>query len=436
VLIYGGAAGAGKSWFLTFTAARWHNLPGYNAVIFRRETTDIRGGGGIWDESWELYPGLGGVPREQFLEWRFRSGARIEFRHMQHESDRFAHQSKQYAFIGFDELTHFTAAQFWYLFSRARTTCGVKPSIRGTCNPDPDSFVAGLIAWWIDQDTGLPIPERSGVIRWFVRDPDTDELVWADTREELLDAAERTEAEPTSLTFIAGKLEDNPALTDKDPGYASRLAAMPKVDRERLRHGNWKIRPAAGLYFQRGYFTFVDAAPAEVAGRVRAWDKAGTKKPTKADEKSGPAFTAGVKMSRTADGVVYIEDVVRFRGTPLVNEQTIRATAELDGIAVSVGIWQDPGQAGVTDVDHYVREVLTGFAVRGIPAREDKETYAKPVSAQAEAGNVRIVRGPWNEAFIRELENVPDGRFKDQVDATSLAHLMLTGPKEPEFAFV
>lgn len=70
------------------------------------------------------------------------------------------------------------------MMSRNRSTCGVRPYIRATCNPDADSWVAELIAWWIDQDTGYPIPERSGRIRYFIRYD--DKMIWGDTRQELV----------------------------------------------------------------------------------------------------------------------------------------------------------------------------------------------------------------------------------------------------------
>ena len=79
--------------------------------------------------------------------------------------------------IGFDELTHFTAHQFFYMVSRNRSTCGVRPYIRATCNPYADSWVADFLAWWIDQETGLPIPERAGVLRYYIRV--AEKIEWA-----------------------------------------------------------------------------------------------------------------------------------------------------------------------------------------------------------------------------------------------------------------
>ena len=84
----------------------------------------------------------------------------------------------------FDELTHFSAHQFFYMVSRNRSTCGVRPYIRATCNPDADSWVAEFLAWWIDQETGLPIPERAGVLRYYIRV--SGKIVWADRPEELM----------------------------------------------------------------------------------------------------------------------------------------------------------------------------------------------------------------------------------------------------------
>ena len=78
-------------------------------------------------------------------------------------------QGAQITLICFDELTHFSAHQFFYMVSRNRSTCGVRPYIRATCNPDADSWVADLLAWWIDQETGLPIRERAGVVRYYIR---------------------------------------------------------------------------------------------------------------------------------------------------------------------------------------------------------------------------------------------------------------------------
>ena len=418
IAIGGGAAGCGKSWSLVYDALRWAHVPGFEAILFRRTSPELRGAGSIWDESMRLCPLRKGRPRGSPLSWTFPSGARIAFSHMQYLQDAYSHRSKQYAGIYFDELTLFEEDQFWYMLSRNRSTCGVTPYIRAGTNPDPDSWVTKMIEWWINQETGLPIWERSGVVRWFARMDDN--VVWGDNPAALVAEHGCSYKDILSFTFIPGKLSDNPKMLEADPRYETRLRAMPLVDRERLLNGNWLIRPSAGMYFKRQWLPIVDARPAQVALRVRAWDKAGTAVAEGASDKVGPAWTVGVLMSRALDGVIYVEDVVRFRGGPHEVEKTMAATARLDGRETEVWMWQDPGQAGKADVDNLIRNALQGFAAHAEPAREDKETYAKPLSAQAEAGNVRVVRGPWNSAYVNELEGFPTARFKDQVDASAL----------------
>src|SRR5262249_29989289 len=149
---------------------------------FRRTTKQITTGGGLWDTAGKVYPRLGGVANQSALRYTFRSGAEVKFAHLEHEKNKYDHDGAQYALLGFDELIHFTRSQVFYLFSRLRTTCGVKPYVRATTNPDAGSWVKGFIQWWLDPLTGYPILKRVGLIRWFY--VVTDEVCWYDTREE------------------------------------------------------------------------------------------------------------------------------------------------------------------------------------------------------------------------------------------------------------
>jgi predicted phage terminase large subunit-like protein len=412
IAIGGGAAGAGKTYASILELARHVSVPGFGAVVFRRTFPELRGPGSIWEESLGVFLHLGGEPRET-LDWRFPSGARIQMRHLEYEKDVLSYQSKQFCLIVFEELTHFTERQFWYMLSRNRSTCGVRPYIRATCNPDPDSFVARLVEWWIDQDTGFAIPERSGVLRWFVRQGDS--IVWADTREELAGRG----PEPMSLTFIGGSLDDNKILTRIDPGYRAKLEAMPRVDRERLLNGNWRVKPAAGMYFRRGYFEVLDDLPTgKITRRVRAWDKAATE-PSEANR--DPDYTVGVKIAYCDDGTYIVEHVERLRGTPARVDATIKAIAQQDGPDVTIAVYQDPGQAGVVDVDH-MRRSLDGHRLEIERPSKDKITMAGPYSSACEGGRVKLMRGAWNDAFIAEHEDFPQGKHDDQVDAAALAY--------------
>lgn len=246
IVIFGGSAGGGKSFALLLEPIRHHDNSKFGGAIFRRTSPQLAGAGSLWEEAQGLYRPLGARMLETpTLRTVFPSGAQLQFLHLQHASDVHDHQGKQYAFIGLDELTHFEESQFWYLVSRMRTTSGVRSYMRCTCNPDPDSFVKDLILWWLDDEGEYARPERSGVVRWFIRDGDA--MRWGDTRDELL-AYCAAGQEPMSFTFIMSSLDDNPALTTKDPGYRGRLYSLPQVERERLLKGNWKIRAEGGKY--------------------------------------------------------------------------------------------------------------------------------------------------------------------------------------------
>ncbi len=256
VVVAGSGAGVGKTFAGLLEAARHITNPKFGAVFFRRTYSEITNEGGLWDESREIYPYLGGVQKEAKMLWQFPSGATVSFSHLQYDKDVYSWQGAQIPLIIFDELTHFTESQFWYLLSRNRSTCGVRPYLRAMCNPDPDSFVAKMIEWYIDE-VGFPMPERSGVVRYFMRDQ--GELVWGDTKEDVADQVPHLfndldeSTDPLDLiksfTFIPGSIYDNKKLLKKDPGYLANLMAQDEVTKARLLGGNWKIRNDATSLF-------------------------------------------------------------------------------------------------------------------------------------------------------------------------------------------
>jgi len=413
IVIFGGAAGGGKSWALLLEPLRHVENPQFSCVLFRRTYPQVTNPGGMWDESIKLYPLVGATPRQSDLAWRFPSGAVVRFAHLQHESSRLDWQGAQVTLLGFDELTHFTRDQFFYMMSRNRSMSGIRPYMRATCNPVPDDDPVGgwiheFVGWYIGDD-GYAISERSGVMRWFVNV--NDQLHWADTREEL--ATRFPETTPKSFTFIKSSLYDNQILMREDPGYLANLQALPLVDRERLLGGNWKIKPAAGKVFNRGWFEVVDAAPA--GGRtVRFWDLAATEKTV---AKADPDFTAGVKIRRV-DDIYYIMDAIAVQEAPGRVDALIKNTASQDGTGVAVRFEREGGASGVRDARNTV-SMMAGYDVRAVSPQGDKVTRAKGLAAQAEAGNVKIVRGPWNDRYLRTLHAFPDGAHDDEVDASS-----------------
>ena len=408
IAIYGGAAGGGKTWAMLLEPLRHVHRPNFGAVIFRRNATQVRNEGALWDESHNVYPFVGGKPRVVQLEWRFQSGAKVKFASLEHENSKLDWQGAQIALLCFDELTHFAASVFWYMLSRNRSTSGVRPYVRATTNPDADSWVAGLVEWWVDQATGFAIPERSGVLRWFVRH--NGELMWADSAAELRERY--PDNEPKSLTFIGASLDDNPTLVKADPGYRANLMALPPIDQARLLGGNWKIRPAQGLFFKIGAVQIVEHEPAGLRC-CRGWDLAAT-------EGAGD-YTAGVKLGVDDLGRYFVTDVARGQWAPDDRDARIRITSEMDGRDQAIHLPQDPGQAGKTQALHFVR-MLAGFPVHTDSISGGKGIRAAAFASQVNGGNVSLVRGAWNEAFLRELDNFTgdnNSSFDDQVDAAA-----------------
>lgn len=437
IVVYGGGAGGGKTWALLFDplryivpSERWgpDGCKGFTGVIFRRTNPQIRNEGGLWDESEKLYELFDARPRQSILEWVFPGGQTIRFAQLQYEKSKNEWQGAQIPFIGFDELTHFTMEQFFYLSSRNRSDCGVTPYIRATCNPDADSWVADFIAWWIDQDEesptyGLAIPERAGVLRYFARKNDV--LHWADEPEELYHLFTSYPAYidrrtlVKSFTFIPASVFDNKKLLAANPEYLGTLEALPLVERERLLGMNWKIRPSSGNVFNKNWWKYADAPPMQNVKWVRYWDKAATDSSEEKAYIDRTPYTAGVLVGRTKEGTYFVADVKREQYSPGKRNELIQQTAledEDEFGQVTVWLEQEPGSGGKESAQLSSRQ-LSGFVVRTERVTGDKLGRAMPSSAQVEAGNVYLIKAPWNKAFIDELHGFPLARIKDQADA-------------------
>lgn len=238
-LLGGGSAGGGKSWFLVLDALGLqfsytslgkaaYQCHGYRAVLFRRESTQLDK---LITEAKTYYPQYGGVycggrPGEPGPSFEFPEyDSKIFFCHLQNENDKENHQGQEYQYVGFDELTHFTVTQYLYLFSRVRTTIpGLPCRIRSTTNPTGEGL------WWVRKrfvDNWKP-----GTPRWFLppEDPEKDPRgAWVKsyTKDSL------------SRIFVPFWLDENKALVDNDPGYATRMKALGKQMEKALLGGDW-----------------------------------------------------------------------------------------------------------------------------------------------------------------------------------------------------
>lgn len=428
IVLYGGSAGSGKTMglLLDFAQERFIKNPEYGGVVFRRTYPQIRNEGGLWDESSKLYPTIGAIPKESTLEWQFPTGASIRFAHLQHEKNIYDWQGSQLVRIGFDELTHYSKKQFFYLLSRNRSTSGIKPQVRATCNPDAESWVAELVDWWIGED-GFPITERSGVVRYFVRL--NDEMYWSSSANELRDRYPGIE--PKSFTFIGAKIYDNRILLEKDPGYLANLQALHPIDKARLLDGNWRIKQESGKFISRSWFEIVEDYP-ENGSICRFWDMAGTEKHLKND----PDFTVGVKILKSHDDshddIYYVLDVVAVQISAGNVNQLVLKTARQDGAGCRQRWEIEPGSAGKIN-SATLTKMLSDFDGSGVRSQGDKMTRAKGFATAAADGRVKLIRAAWNDTYLAELHSFPDGKHDDRLDASSGAYneLNKTVKKQP-----
>lgn len=419
ITIFGGSAGGGKTYAILLSAALDISNPKYGAVIFRREANQIFGEGGLWDTATSLYKLKGGVPVQTPRPTiRFPNGSKISFAHLQRTTDVQAWDGSQIALICMDELCHFERSQFIYMMSRNRSNSGARNRMIASCNPDANSFVAELVDWYIGDD-GFPIPERSGVIRYFL--VIDDQFHWGDSREELAIRYGMDENLVKSFTFIPSKVTDNKILLKNNPGYLASLNALGTVQKGRLLYGNWKIKESSGMFFKRGQAQIVTSVPGKIRRLCRAWDLAASI-PT--PDNNSPDATAGPLMGKLDNGKYIILGLEHGRWVSNDVRKLVKKTAEMDkaryGNKVTIRIPQDPGQAGKEQSQSYL-QLLAGFIVKSKRVSGDKMTRAEPFASQWQAGNVLVLAGDWNDKLFTELEAFPPEKrgHDDIVDACS-----------------
>jgi predicted phage terminase large subunit-like protein len=376
--LYGGAAGGGKSSALLMAALQYAHLPGYAAIIFRRTFADLALPGAIMDRAKDWLVGRPGVSwdaNEKRFTFACPGGGKssVSFGYLDVDKDRFRYQGAEFQFIGWDELTQFPEPSYRYLLSRLRRLEGstVPLRVRAASNPGGEGHE------WVRGRFLVEGPKRGRV-------------------------------------FVPARLADNPHLDRAE--YEKSLDELDPVTRAQLLAGDWDI-VTKGPMFDRAWFGFVDEAPAGCRW-IRYWDLAATEAKAGKD----PDYTVGTKLG-LKDGVFYVGSVVRLRATPKGVEDAIRATAEGDGKLVPVVIEQEPGSSGLHTIDHYQRKVLVGWSVAGDRKTGSKTELAKPLSSAAQAGNVKIVRSPWNTPWLDEIHAFPtEGVHDDQVDSASGAY--------------
>ena len=212
-VLYGGAAGGGKSYAMLVDPLRYAHRGAHRALILRRSMPELRE---LIDKSRELYPKAfpGCKYKEVEKLWNFPSGAKIEFGFLERDADVYRYQGQAYSWIGFDEITHQATEFSWnYLASRLRTTDPeIIPYMRCTANP------GGVGAHWVKK-------------RYITPSPPNESFEGSDG---------------LSRKFIPARLDDNPYLAH-DGRYEQMLKALPPTQRRQLLEGDWEVAEGAAF---------------------------------------------------------------------------------------------------------------------------------------------------------------------------------------------
>lgn len=380
---FGGAAGGGKSEALLMAAAMYVDVPGYNALILRKNLPDLNQPGALIPRSKEWWYGRGAKWHVNNKTWTFPSGSVIRFGYLEYDKDMANYMGSEYQFIGFDEATQFQRHHYVQLGTRLRKKRELEVPLRIRCASNP----GGIGHEWVRQH--------------FIM-----------------------EGEREGRAFVPSRLSDNPSLDEGE--YRKAFDALDPITRARWLDGDWSIA-GSGTQFRRDWFHVIEQSPATFERIVRFWDTAATA--PEPGREAQADWTVGTRIGRL-DGEFYILDRVRFQGSPGTVEATIRQTALLDGYDTEIYMEQEPGGSGVHMIDHYASRVLPDFTFRGVKTGGSKINRAARFSSASEAKKVKLVRGEWISNFLDELESFPNGAHDDQVDSAAGAYNQLVNGGE------
>ncbi len=427
-MLYGGAAGGGKSEAILAGAAQYVDRPDYAGICVRRTYAELAQPDALMDRAHKWWGYKSGLPESLRPHWNgtvklftFPSGARVKFAYHASPKDDLQFQGAQYQYAGWDELTHWPddTAYEWVALSRLRRT----------------------------SDATVPLRSLSG------SNPGGPGHTW------VRDRFPGTIGKPGGHPYMPARIKDNPSLAGDL--YARSLARMHPTRRAQLLNGDWRAREP-GDYFRVEWFgPFIKAEQLEGHQRIsiRWWDLA-------ASEAKTAARTAGVLMSRLRSGVRVIEHAVAFRKTPGSRDAAIVRQAKLDGRETIVGLELEPGSGGMAQVENLAKTLREqGFRVVWARPRvqltdaESKQLFKQPTAEKGKVGRadpvssclergysmraecpdtgepwwgedahvlwfacrdgIRLVVGEWTQAYLDEVESFPGATLMDYVDATS-----------------
>jgi len=386
-LLYGGACGGGKSVYLLIAALQYVDVPGYNAILFRKTFSDLMLPGALIPMSQEwLAPWMDkGLVTWKDKEKRYsfvESGATLSFGYLDSIGDELRYQGSEFQFVGMDECTHIDPTAYRYLFSRLRRkkTVSAPLRFRASCNP------GGKYGDYYYQRFFVDNKDQTGQIR---------------------------------RVFLQAGLSDNPYLDSE--AYRESLAELDPVTRAQLENGDWEIRPKGDL-FDKNWLMVIDYKGIPINTRwVRYWDLAAIdpRYKKKNTNKKDPDWTVGFKLGY-CEGCYYIADIIKVQKSPGEVEKLIYETALHDSFSCAIRMEEEGGSSGIANTERYSKTILQGFDFVGVKSVVSKIERARPVAAASEVGNVFISNRCRNLVdFYAQLEAFPNGANDDMVDGFS-----------------
>lgn len=446
VVLFGGAAGSGKSEIGVIDFLRYTDIPNFIGVMTRRTTPQLQGPGGLFTKCKRVFS-QAYQPHE--YTWRAKdgkfvfheSGAEVYLKHFERDDTDINWQGAEANLFYIDEGTQFTQHMVQYIMSRMRNpSCPqVLPRLRITCNPDADHFMRKWVEPYLFED-GTPDRSKDGWLRYFSFSDGG--FVWADSKEELKAEHGIEEEDALSFMFISATVMDNPIVQKINPKYVSWLRGLKGVEKARLLEGNWYVREEASSYFNRKWVEEVQHVDeSEVLFTARGYDFAGE---LPSDLTPSPDFTASVRIRKMKDGSYIIDDIKRTRIRHSKWEEFVLECSKDDPIGTIHVIPQDPGPSAKRATQMFCKSL----AEKGLITKRESTTRSKldrfrPFAAVSGNMGVKILSGcgtcyatgavDTNEFYLEELEKFNGerssrakmGRKDDLVDCTSTAFTAL-----------
>ncbi len=452
VRLAGGGQGAGKTIGVIQDMTRGLWTPGFRGLFTRKRRKDVFGSLGIWQKARQIFKTLPNFKRESIRDgiFHFENDVEVWAGHLSTPADREHLGSQDYAYIAMEQAEQNELEDFQVLGERNRSTCGFEPTMSLSFNaPPPDHWLQEYLRWYLD-DNGVVIPERSGVMRWFVPDQE-DKPCWFEELDEAIAFAEEQRDDlpeedrhllPRSFAYFYGDAKGNRALMREDPRYLTKLLTLPKHKRLAALGGVMRYELQEGDLFPFESFVFVtaDELPDTYDGIARGYDLAYSSKKADGTKDKNRDSTVGVKVARSRAAaklgkpLYYVLDVQAFQEKLASREAKILGIAIDDGKRCKVGVLQDMKGSGGESAERQ-RDLLdnAGFDASVHFGSRPRCDFWVHAAAAVQNGEVAVLMTDANLAWARSLVplrgvNPNDHERDDGADALTCALLALNAP--------